>query len=175
VTPWWPGEQWGLHGGLARETGFTFVTGDRLDVDQRGVNFFVGCAPPKKFGSATFYSGAYRDRTGALLDGGGVYHLHVPPDPPVRQFWSVSVYASDTQAFVRDSPRQSIDSYDDEVEKNADGSLEIYFGPEPPEGKQANWIYTPPGANWWTYFRFYGPKPAVQDKSWRLPDIERIG
>jgi hypothetical protein len=86
----------------------------------------------------------------------------------------MTVYDSDTQAFIRDSPRQSIDSYDTRAQKNDDGSLEIYFGSEAPTGKEANWLYTTPGKQWWTYFRFYGPEKAVFDKSWQLPDIEKV-
>lgn len=175
VTPFWPGKQWGLHGGVAKDTHFGFLTENRLELDDRGTNFFVGCAPPLKFGTATFYSGSYKDSTGALLDGSQTYHLHVPPNVPVNQFWAITVYDSDTQAFIRESPRQSIDSYDTKAQKNPDGSLEIYFGPKPPAGREANWIYTTPGKQWWTYFRFYGPQQAVFDKSWQLPDIEHVG
>ena len=39
---------------------------------------------------------------------------------------------------------------------------------------EANWIYTPPGKNWYLWFRFYGPQKAILDKSWKLPDFERI-
>src|SRR5262249_4139874 len=141
----------------------------------RGTNFFVGCAPPVKFGTATFYSGAYKEAMGALLDGSRTYRLCIPPEVPARQFWSITVYDSGTQALIRESPRKSIDSYDSKVQKNPDGSLEVYFGPTAPDGKEANWLYTAPGKLWWTYFRFYGPEKAVFDKTWQLPDIERVG
>jgi hypothetical protein len=93
---------------------------------------------------------------------------------PARQFWSVTVYDSATQALIRKSPRGSIDSYDSKAEKNADGSLEVYFGPKAPAGKETNWLYTTPGKPWWTFFRFYGPEKPVFDKSWSLPDIEKV-
>ena len=43
-----------------------------------------------------------------------------------------------------------------------------------PAGKESNWLYTPPDKNWFPWFRFYGPEKAVLDKSWKMPDIERI-
>ena len=59
--------------------------------------------------------------------------------------------------------------------KNADGSVDLYFGPMPPAGKpQTNWIKTLPNKGWFTYFRLYGPKQAYFDKSWVLPDIEPV-
>jgi hypothetical protein len=174
VTPFWPGKQWGLHGGVGKETHFSFVTDNRLAIDDRGTNFFVGCAPPVKLGAATFYLGTHKDSTGVLLDGSHTYHLHLPPNVPASQFWAVTVYDSETQAFIRQSPRQSIDSYDTNARKNPDGSLDVYFGPRVPRGKDANWLYTASGKPWWTFFRFYGPQEAVLDKTWQLPDIEKM-
>lgn len=44
-----------------------------------------------------------------------------------------------------------------------------------PAGKPAgNWIKTTPGKGWFTYFRLYGPTQAYFDKSWVLPDIQRM-
>src|SRR5262245_61483110 len=51
VTPFWPGKQWGLHAGAAQDTHFWFLTGNRLEVDDRGTSFFVGCAPPLNLGA----------------------------------------------------------------------------------------------------------------------------
>ena len=56
----------------------------------------------------------------------------------------------------------------------ADGSVDIYVGPKSPTGKESNWIYTPPGKNWYPWFRFYGPEKAVFDKSWKMPGIEKV-
>ena len=30
------------------------------------------------------------------------------------------------------------------------------------------------GRGWWVWFRFYGPTEAFFDKSWQLPDFERV-
>lgn len=70
--------------------------------------------------------------------------------------------------------RQIVSSTDKDVQKNPDGSVDVYFGPKAPAGKEANWVYTSEGKNWFPWFRFYGPEKAVEDKSWKMPDIEKV-
>ena len=48
-------------------------------------------------------------------------------------------------ALVRDMSRASRASNSSEVQKNADGSVDIYFGPTAPAGKESNWVPTKPG------------------------------
>jgi hypothetical protein len=67
----------------------------------------------------------------------------------------------------------AVSSQDPDRTTNDDGSVDVYFGPEAPEGKQ-NWIQTVPGKSWWAAFRLYGPLEPWFDKTWRLPDIERL-
>ncbi len=57
--------------------------------------------------------------------------------------------------------------------KNADGSVDIHFGPSRPAGAR-NWIKTASGRGWFPYFRLYGPTEAYFSKAWQLNDIERI-
>jgi Protein of unknown function (DUF1214) len=52
--------------------------------------------------------------------------------------------------------------------------VDIYIGPKPPAGQESNWFYTPSGQAWFPWFRVYGPEKAVFDKTWRLPDIEKL-
>jgi hypothetical protein len=54
------------------------------------------------------------------------------------------------------------------------GKVDLYIGPKAPAGQTSNWLYTPAGQKWFPWFRVYGPEKAIFDKSWRLPDIERI-
>ena len=59
-------------------------------------------------------------------------------------------------------------------QKNADGSVDIYFGPKAPAGKESNWVPTNPDGRFEVLFRLYGPEKPLFDKIWVLPDIERI-
>ena len=98
----------------------------------------------------------------------------MPPDAPVVQFWSFTVYDNETRCFV-DTGVQPDRSSRDNIVKNADGSVDLYFGPQAPAGKpESNWIQTIPGKGWFTYFRLYGPTQPYFDRSWVLPDIERV-
>jgi len=57
---------------------------------------------------------------------------------------------------------------------NADGSVDVYVGPDKPGGdKDKNWIPTESGRAWFPYFRLYSPKQVFLDKTWILPDIEK--
>ena len=60
------------------------------------------------------------------------------------------------------------------VETNADGSIDIYFGPTAPEGKEHNWLQTVPGKGWWMLLRLYSPEATFFDKTWRPPEVEPI-
>ena len=173
VTPYWTRGRWGSPGFAIRgaQTGFTYQSGAVFNVDDRGAMFFFACALPKKLGAATLYLIGARDASNALFDGGKSYRLHVPARVPAKQFWAVTVYDLDTAAFIRDAPSIEINSYQD-IQKNPDGSVDVYFAPKSPAGKQSNWIYTEPGKHWVAAFRFYGPEPAIHDKSWTMGDIE---
>jgi hypothetical protein len=174
LEPYWPGVGWALPSAPAgMETGFTFDTGERLAIDERASLFFFGCAPAKKPGAATFYLMTATDVNGMPLSGEGSYRLRVPPNVPAKQFWAVTVYDLETCAFVRDAVRVELNSYNTNVQKNADASVDVIFGRRPPPGKESNWIATAPGKPWIAIFRFYGPEKAVFEKTWKLPDIEK--
>ena len=173
VEPWWPDTRWGLPVGAGPKTAFTFLAGDRYEIDDRGQTFFLAYAVPKKLGAATVYVGAFVDAKDAPLQGDKIYRLQIPANVPANQYWAVTVYALETAAFIREAPKVTVDSYQN-TQKNADGSIDVYFGPVAPAGKESNWIYTAPGKRWFTLFRFYGPEKALFDKTWKLPDIEQV-
>ena len=72
------------------------------------------------------------------------------------------------------SQQKSTLSGTDDLRRNDDGSVDLYFGPEAPEGYEKNWIKTRPGEGWLTLPRLYGPLEPILDKTWRWNDIERI-
>lgn len=175
IVQYWPDAHWGVPGtgDASPETGF--VSGDKsVNVMARAVFFFLACAPPKQIGKASFYLSTFVDKAGAPLESSKSYRLRVPPDVPAAQFWAATVYTTDTASFIRDVPRVEINSYDESIVKNEDGSVDIFFGPEATKGHEANWIPTGEGENWFVIFRLYGPQPQLFDKTWKLPDIEAV-
>jgi hypothetical protein len=92
----------------------------------------------------------------------------------VKQYWSVTLYDFATHALIRDVSPASRSSQAPGLQGNTDGSVDIFFGPEAPEGREANWIPTKPGGRFEALFRFYGPDKALFDKTWVLPDIEKV-
>ena len=97
----------------------------------------------------------------------------MPAHVPVRLYWSATVYDRATHGLIRELPWSSRSSNTPGLQRNADGSTEIFFGPAAPDGRQANWIPTRAGGQFEVLFRFYGPERPLFDKSWRLPDIEK--
>jgi hypothetical protein len=57
---------------------------------------------------------------------------------------------------------------------NADGSVDLYFGPTASAGKEKNWVKTSPGMAWFALLRAYGPLKPYFDRSWVLPDNEKM-
>jgi hypothetical protein len=105
VVPFWPGTHWGLARAAeaAIETRFAFETPGSFDLDSRAAFFFVAYAPPARLGEASFYLGAFHDARGRALAGERRYRLHVPPDVPAEQFWSVTSSPSADAQFSFDA------------------------------------------------------------------------
>jgi hypothetical protein len=148
-------------------------------LDERASWFYeaVGAGPamaPKRLGPSSAYLGAYKDKAGKWLDGGTSYRLRVPPNPPIKLFWSVTIYDVDSRALILNDQRIADRSSRMDLRKNEDGSVDIYCGPKAPAGFEKNWIPTVPGKNWFAYFRFYQPTETYFDRSWPLPDFEQV-
>jgi hypothetical protein len=125
-------------------------------------------------GVGSIYLSTYRDKDGDWLDGGKSYRLRIAPNPPMQQFWAVSVYDIDTRTLFRNEAlKAEVSSNSKGLQKNADGSVDVYFGPTAPSGKESNWVQTVPDRFWFPYFRLYAPTQAYFDRSWPLPDIEK--
>jgi hypothetical protein len=125
-------------------------------------------------GKGQVYLGVQKDGNGKWLQGGNNYTLRIPPNPPVEQFWAMTLYDTETRCFSDNKHEiAGLDSRMDLV-KNADGSADLYFGPKPPEGHEKNWIPTVPGRGWFAYFRLYAPTEAYFDHSWGLPDLVHV-
>ena len=79
----------------------------------------------------------------------------------------------ETHALVRNMQWASRSSQTPGLQKNSDGSADVYFGPKAPAGKESNWVPTDANRKFEVLFRFYGPQKPLFDKTWKLSDIEK--
>src|SRR6185436_17552139 len=114
----------------------------------------------------------FTDSGGTPLIGGDSYRLTLPPNVPAAMFWSVTLYeAENASGLANGQPFPSLGSRDKPAQ-DADGSVEIYLGPQAPAGKPANWLATVSGKGYFAVLWLYGPAEAAI-KSWKPGDIER--
>jgi hypothetical protein len=131
----------------------------------------------KLIGKGSQYAWGYLDANGNTLDGGKTYKLNLPKDAPAKQFISIVLYDPQTRSELQTS--QPFPSYNNERDKdkvivNDDGSIDLYFGPKAPAGKEANWIQTVPKKGWLSLLRLYSPTEPWFDKTWRPGEIELV-
>jgi hypothetical protein len=62
----------------------------------------------------------------------------------------------------------------DKVSVNSDGSVDLYFGPKAPVGKESNWLQTVPGKGWFCLLRLYSPTEAWYEGKWLPGEIELV-
>jgi len=151
-----------------------FAEQDAYPVDHRGVAYSYAYIGIKRLGAGQFYAISIRDKDGNAFDGGKTYRLHVPGNVPVQQYWSVTAYDRQTHALIKNVARASRSSQIPELVKNSDGSVDLYFGPKAPKGKEANWVPTDPKRQFELMFRAYGPTKEFFDKKWVLSDVVRV-
>jgi len=174
--PFWDKSHWTLPAlpEAIEGQGTTYANHDKYAVDARGVGYTYAYIAIKRLGAGQFYLISIRDKDGQPYDGSKTYRLTVPPDVPIEQYWSVTAYDRQTHALIKNMPRASRASNAAELQKNADGSVDIYFGPKAPIGRETNWVPTAPQRGFELMFRLYGPTKAFFDKVWVLPDVERV-
>jgi hypothetical protein len=119
------------------------------------------------------YMATYKDKDGDWLDGDVNYVLPLPPNVPAETFWSMTLYDVDTRCIIKNEQQIADRSSRMGLLVSADGSIDLYFGPDAPAGKEGNWIPTVEGKAWFPYFRLYSPQQEFLDKTWVLPDIEK--
>ncbi|MCU0854021.1 MAG: DUF1254 domain-containing protein [Rhodobacteraceae bacterium] len=140
--------------------------------------FATGVTPAmeeKMVGQGSQYPWAALDADGQPFDGGKSYRLTLPKDVPVKDFWSVIVYDTQTRSMLQtNQPAPSVSSQDREIKVNADGSVDVFFGPTAPEGMESNWVETIPGKGWFMILRLYGPLEPWFDQSWKPGEITLV-
>jgi hypothetical protein len=155
------------------------TAGGYLALDSR-INFFTNyySVGPGMLsytpGKGANYMIGFTDSQGTPLTGGNSYHLHLPPNIPARIFWSVTLYdAENSSGLANGRPFPSLGSRDKPAQ-NADGSTDLYLGPEAPAGKEANRLATVPGKGYFAIIRLYGPEEAAINRSWKPSDIKKV-
>ena len=121
------------------------------------------------------YGVGVQDSTGTLLNGSHSYRIHFPAGnlPPVKYFWSMTVYNIQTWLIANNYGKYSIGS-NKGVKYNKDGSLDVYVQPTPPAGHETNWLPDPPNTQFILITRMYGPKPSVVNGTYQYPSIQRV-
>jgi hypothetical protein len=159
---------------------YKFEQNGVVNLDAKALFFFyaTGVTPAmteKMVGEGSQYAGAFVDAKGNPLDGGKTYRLHMPPDIPAKNFWSFTVYDNQTRSMIQtDQQLPAVSSLTKGLLSNADHSVDVYFGPKAPAGKENNWVQTIPGKGWNTLLRLYGPLEPWFNKTWQPGEIEPV-
>ena len=133
----WPDKQWDFALFL-KETSQEVPTYTQFDERTSWFYGAVGVSVGmmgRTVGFGQVYLEASKDRGGRWLDGSKTYHLRVPPNAPVAQFWSFSIYDSESRCFV-DTGSNPDRSSRDNIVKNADGSVIFSSGRKPRKGNR---------------------------------------
>lgn len=174
----WKDRQWEWVA-LRSEDG-DFNTPDYVDLDGRETWFYqaIGASPSmfrRKEGSGSLYWLGLKDNTGKYVDGSKTYKLTIPTPVPAKLFWSVTIYDAKTRSQVAtDQNKAALRSLFELKDKIGGKSIELYFGPKAPAGKEGQWIKTLPNVGWFAYFRIYGPETAAFNGSWKPGDFEEV-
>jgi hypothetical protein len=115
------------------------------------------------------------DADGQPLSGEHRYRIRFPPGglPPVKGFWSVTMYDADHFLVANPIGRYALGDRDP-VRADPDGTLDIFIQHEDPgPDRRANWLPAPAGA-FNLAMRLYYPKPPVLDGSWMPPAVARL-
>lgn len=155
----------------------------RSYIDERAAWFYEAVTSSGQMqtntpGSGQVYLSTKRDSEGNVLKGGETYRMRVPANAPAEQFWAVTLYAEHSRLFVVTAQKNAnLDSRNESLKTNDDGSVDIYFGPNTtkvPADMQNNWIQTKSDEGWFPYFRLYAPKKEFFEETWAMGDIQRI-
>ena len=159
---------------------YEFLSNGARLLDARSFFFFTatGISPAmsiKMVGAGSQYGVAFVDSKNQPLDGGKTYRLRLPPNIPVKDFWSLVLYDNQTRSMLQtDEQFPSIGSQKKGVAVNPDTSVDVYFAPKAPAGKESNWVQTWPGKGWFVILRLYGPLQSFFDKTWKPGEIEEM-
>ena len=178
--PFWKEGVWGSFN-ITPEVAATYLSydfDDRLAYQDRMTNvFYFSGGMYKTFDatrpSSTAYLMTAQDSDGRGLDPSKTYKIHIPANTPMKDFWSIIAYGTKSRTFIN-SPKITVSSNDEAVKVNDDGSIDLYLGPKPVKGYEANTVITNPEEDIFLMFRLYGAKPQLWERKWKLGDPELV-
>src|SRR5262249_46596796 len=120
------------------------------------------------------YPFTFRDADGDLLDGTGHYTLRLPPDPPAKLFWAVTLYNITDGTMPETGQLMPSINQLNTVAHDDDGAVTFHFGPTRSDHVPAsNWIQTVPGRAFMCCIRFYGTAVEFYDQTWKPDDVTK--
>jgi len=114
------------------------------------------------------------DSEGAPLSGTLNYRLKLPSDVPAANFWSLTLYDAESSSALDNGKAFPALGSREHPARLPDGSIELYFGPKAPSGKESNWIPTVPGKGFFAILRLYSPLESAFNGSWKPGDLEKM-
>ena len=176
----WPDGAWGTFKLTPEVIGTlgSFNFGEGLSYDNRYYyQFYFAGGFYKRFDpnkpAATAYVMTAQDSDRKPLDATKTYKINIPPNVPMKDFWSIILYGNESRTFLN-SPKFTVSSNDEGVKFNSDGSLDLYLSPKPVKGFEANTVIMNPNEDAFLMFRFYGAKPELWNLKWKLGDPELV-
>ena len=151
-----------------------------LDVLQRAqfFQFAYSSAPAmvmRTINKGSKYPATFRDADGDILNGSNNYKLHLPAGIPAKLFWAVTLYNITDGTMPETSQRfPGVNGFDN-LAKNTDGSIDLYFGPtKPKDAPESNWIQSIEGRDWLIGLRLYGSGTEFFDQTWKPGDVVKL-
>ena len=164
----------------ARNVFFNGENGQTMNTDARVMFHYPytavtpAMAAPRE-GTGSDYAIAYVDAKKTPFDGSKTYKMTIPADPPVGNFWAVTVYDPQTRSMLQtEQGAPTVGGNTEGLKKNADGSFTVYFGPMAPKAYENNWVQTVEGKSWFVILRMYSPLKPWIDQSWRPSEVELV-
>jgi hypothetical protein len=115
------------------------------------------------------------DVEGDQLQGSNSYAITFPEGqiPPVRGFWSLTVYNDKHLFHPNPLNRYSLGTKNTTLKRNDNGSLTLYVGgANPGSDRESNWLPAPEGP-FSLFMRAYWGEEPILDGSWQPPKIEK--